>query len=166
LDSFQTEMLAALPRLRRMARVLAWEPADADDLTQLTLERALARRDQWRPDTKLDSWMFRIMRNAWIDEVRTRQRRGRVLAPAEHGDSVADPSAQTLESRLGVMAVERALNGLPEDQRLAVHLVLIEGFSYEEASTSLDIPMGTLTSRLARGRAALQTVLLEQGARP
>lgn len=166
MDSFQTEMLALLPRLRRMARVLAWEPADADDLTQLTVERALARRDQWRPDSKLDSWMFRIMRNAWIDEARTRQRRGRILAPPELGELAADPTAPSLDARLGASAVERALNDLPEDQRTAVALVLIEGLSYQEAADCLDIPMGTLTSRLARGRATLQTVLIDQGAQP
>lgn len=159
-------MLALLPRLRRMARVLAWEPADADDLTQFTVERALTRRDQWRPDSKLDSWMFRIMRNAWIDETRTRQRRGRILAPPELGDFAADPSAPSLEARLEASAVERALNALPEDQRIAVALVLIEGLSYQEAADSLEVPMGTLTSRLARGRATLQTVLIDQGAQP
>lgn len=166
LDFFQTEMLTLLPRLRRMARVLAWEPADADDLTQLTVERALARRDQWRPGTRLDSWMFRIMRNAWIDETRTRKRQGRVLAPPEHGALAADPGAPSLEARLGVSAVERALDALPEEQRIAVALVLIEGLSYQEAADSLEVPMGTLTSRLARGRATLQTVLTDQGVLP
>lgn len=166
MDSFQTEMLALLPRLRRMARVLAWEPADADDLTQLTVERALLRRDQWRPGTRLDSWMFRIMRNAWIDEARARQRRGRVLAPPEAGALAADPSAPSLEARLQASAVERALEALPEDQRVAVALVLIEGLSYQEAAESLEVPMGTLTSRLARGRATLQTALIDQGAQP
>lgn len=166
MDSFQTEMLALLPRLRRMARVLAWEPADADDLTQLTVERALLRRDQWRPGTRLDSWMFRIMRNAWIDEARARQRRGRVLVPPEAGALAADPSAPSLEARLQASAVERALEALPEDQRVAVALVLIEGLSYQEAADSLEVPMGTLTSRLARGRATLQTALIDQGAQP
>jgi RNA polymerase sigma-70 factor (ECF subfamily) len=166
LDSFQTEMLALLPRLRRMARVLAWEPADADDLTQLTVERALLRRDQWRPGTRLDSWMFRIMRNAWIDEARARQRRGRVLAPPEAGALAADPAAPSLEARMTASAVERALDALPEDQRMAVALVLIEGLSYQEAADSLEVPIGTLTSRLARGRATLQTTLIDQGAQP
>lgn len=166
MDSFQTEMLTLLPRLRRMARVLAWEPADADDLTQLTVERALLRRDQWRPGTRLDSWMFRIMRNAWIDEARSRQRHGRVLAPPEAGALAADPGAPSLEARLEATAVERALGALPEDQRVAVALVLIEGLSYQEAADSLEVPIGTLTSRLARGRATLQTALIDQGAQP
>lgn len=166
LDAFSTDLLDLLPRLRRMARILAWEPADADDLTQLTLERALVRRDQWREGTRLDSWVFRMMKNAWIDEARSRQRRGRVLAPPELGESVADPGSATLDARLAMTAVERALAALPEDQRLAVAMVLIEGLSYQEASELLDIPMGTLTSRLARARAALQTTLLDEGAQP
>ena len=109
MDTFQTALIDLLPRLRRLARILAWEPADADDLTQLTLERALVRRDQWRDGTRLDSWVFRMMKNAWIDEMRSRQRRARVLAPEELGDSVADPGSATLDARLGVTAVERAL---------------------------------------------------------
>lgn len=166
MDSFQTEMLTLLPRLRRMARVMAWEPADADDLTQLTVERALLRRDQWRPGTRLDSWVFRIMRNAWIDEARARQRHGRVMAPPEAGALAADPAAPSLEARLSASAVERALDALPEEQRIAVALVLIEGLSYQEAADSLEVPIGTLTSRLARGRATLQTALIDQGAQP
>ena len=166
MDSFQTDMLNLLPRLRRMARVLAWEPADADDLTQLTVERALTRRDQWRPGTKLDSWMFRIMRNAWIDEVRTRKRHGRVLAPPELGELAADPAVPSLDARRDASAVDRALDALPEDQRIAVALVLIEGLSYQEAADSLEVPIGTLTSRLARGRVTLQSVLIDQGAQP
>lgn len=166
MDSFQKDMLDLLPRLRRMARVLARDPADADDLTQLTVERALARRDQWREGTRQDSWMFRIMRNAWIDESRSRARHGRVLAPPEAGVHAADPAAPSLDGRLAMTAVEAALDALPEDQRVAVALVLIEGLSYQEAADSLDIPMGTLTSRLARGRTALQAALIDQGARP
>lgn len=166
MDTFQTALLDLIPRLRRLARILAWEPADADDLTQLTLERALIRRDQWQDGTRLDSWVFRIMKNAWIDEMRSRQRRARVLAPEELGDSIPDPGSATLDARLGVTAVERALAALPEEQKLAVTMVLVEGLSYQEASAVLDIPIGTLTSRLARGRAALQTTLLEQGAQP
>jgi RNA polymerase sigma factor (sigma-70 family) len=166
LDPFQTALLDLLPRLRRLARILAWEPADADDLTQLTLERALVRRDQWREGTRLDSWVFRMMKNAWIDEVRSRQRKARVLAPPELGENVADPGSATLDARLGVTAVERALAALPEEQKLAVAMVMIEGLSYQEASQLLEVPMGTLTSRLARGRAALQAMLLNEGAQP
>src|SRR4029453_779307 len=91
----QEQLIALLPRLRRFARTLARNPHDADDLVQLAVERALTRLDQWQPGTRLDSWMFGIMKNAWIDEVRSRQRRDRVLAPAELGESVADASSES-----------------------------------------------------------------------
>jgi RNA polymerase sigma-70 factor (ECF subfamily) len=161
LAGFDAEIVDLLPRLRRLGRVLARSPADADDLVQITVERALARRDQWRPGTRLDSWMFRIMKNAWIDETRARSRRGAVLAPAEEGEHVGDDGAAGMEARLAAREVEQAMGRLPQDQRLAVALVLVEGLSYEEAAEVLEIPAGTLTSRLVRGRMALMAELQE-----
>lgn len=166
MDAFQSELVAHAPRLRRLARALARDPGDADDLTQLTLERALLRRDQWRPETRLDSWMFRIMKNAWIDEARRRARWSKVTAGPEQGELAADPASATLDVRLGVSAVERAMAALPDEQRIAVALVLIEGLSYDEAAAVLEMPVGTVNSRLSRGRAALQAALIDQGARP
>lgn len=154
MNAFQREMVELLPRLRRFARVLAREPADADDLVQLTVERALARQDRWQEGSRLDSWMFRIMKNAWIDETRSRRRQGAVFAPEEAGARIGDDGAAA-ERRLEVAEVERELIRLPEDQRMAVALVLIEGLSYREASDVLEVPMGTLTSRLVRGRNAV-----------
>lgn len=155
LDSTQHQIVELLPRLRRLARVLAGQAADADDLVQVTVERALGARSQWRPGTRLDSWMFRIMKNAWIDETRARRRRSAVLAPAEEGENVGDAGARAVEARLEVAEVERAIARLPDDQRLAVALVLVEGLSYKEAAAVIEAPEGTLTSRLARGRQAL-----------
>jgi len=155
LNAFQREMVELLPRLRRFARALARDGADADDLVQLTVERALGRADQWTAGTRLDSWMFRIMKNAWIDEARARQRRGRVFAPAEAGEQVGDEGAAGIERGLEAAAVAREIARLPEDQRLAVALVLVEGLSYREAAEVLEIPEGTLTSRLVRGRNAV-----------
>jgi RNA polymerase sigma-70 factor (ECF subfamily) len=149
-------LVALLPRLRRVARGFARTPADADDLVQLALERALQRWQQWQPGTRLDSWLFGIMRNAWIDELRTRRRRGEVVLEEEPGAELAvGGAAQPLEA----LAIEAALRELPEDQRLAVLLVLVEGLSYKEAAQALGVPIGTLTSRLARGREALATAL-------
>ena len=159
MDAFRREMVELLPRLRRFARVLTRDTADADDLVQLTVERALGRFAQWTPGTRLDSWMFRIMKNAWIDEARARQRRGRVLAPAEAGESIGDEGAVAADRRLEAADVERAMEALPDDQRLAVALVLIEGLSYKEAAEALEVPMGTLTSRLVRGRNTILTTL-------
>jgi RNA polymerase sigma factor (sigma-70 family) len=161
LNGLEREIVGLLPRLRRFARALAHAPADADDLVQLTVERALTRRDQWRAGTRLDSWMFRIMKNAWIDETRARTRQGGLFAPAEAGERVGDDGARALEARLAAAEVERAMARLPDEQRLAVALVLVEGLSYQEAAEVLEIPAGTLTSRLVRGRMALMADLAE-----
>jgi len=151
------QLVALLPRLRRFARAIARDVHDADDLVQIAVERALARHEQWRPDSRLESWVFGIMRNAWIDEVRLRRRRGRVVVREDAVEGVADPAA---EGPQRLLAVQTALAGLPDEQRLAVALVLIEGLSYKEAAQVLQVPIGTLTSRLARGRAVLQEQLL------
>ncbi|HZF17161.1 MAG TPA: sigma-70 family RNA polymerase sigma factor [Steroidobacteraceae bacterium] len=156
IEALREQIIGLLPRLRRFARALVRHPDDADDLVQITIERALTRLDQWRPDSRLESWMFGILRNAWIDEVRARGRRSRVLAPAELGENVAEPSSA---SHLELLVIENALAQLPEDQRVAVALVLIEGLSYKEAATILEVPIGTLTSRLARAREALALIL-------
>ena len=159
MDAFQTDLVELLPRLRRLARVLARDFADADDLVQLAVERALVRREQWQAGTRLDSWMFRIMKNAWIDETRARARTGKVIQAGVEADQIADAGVASMELRLEASAAERALAALPEDQRLAVALVLIDGLSYREAADVLEVPMGTLTSRLVRGRMALQESL-------
>ena len=151
-------------RLARLARALARDRADADDLVPITVERALQRRGQWRPDPNLPSWMFRIMKNAWIDETRVRGRRGRLFAADEAGEQVADTAVAPMEMRLEAAEAARALAELPDDQRLAVALVLVEGLSYREAAEILEVPMGTLTSRLVRGRAALMQRLGGQAA--
>jgi len=166
LDGFQRDLVDLLPRLRRMGRVIARDPADADDLVQTAIERALNHKDQWSPGTRLDSWMFRIMKNAWIDETRRRSRSGGVSADPNDIERVADGAIPSMETRLAASAAERALANLPEDQRLAVALVLVEGLSYQEAAATLDIPMGTLTSRLVRGRMALVAQLEGTEARP
>lgn len=155
LDAFQKGLVELLPRLRRFARALTGNVVDAEDLVQATVERGLERRNQWRPGTRLDSWMFTIMRNAWIDETRSRGRRGRLFAPSEAGEHVAGSDGETVHARLEAREVAAAMARLPQDQRLAVALVLVEGLSYREAAEVLNIPMGTLTSRLARGRQAL-----------
>ena len=155
-EQIRDQLVAVLPRLRRFARALSRNPHDADDLVQVAVERALLHLDQLRPGTRLDSWMFGIIRNAWIDETRSRRRRDRVIAPEELGEHVADAASETHIQRLSLAA---ALERLPEEQRLAVALVLVEGLSYKEAAAVLEVPIGTVTSRLARGREALETLL-------
>jgi len=155
-EQVRRQVVELLPRLRRFARAIARNIHDADDLVQLSIERALQRHDQWRPELKFAGWMFGIMRNAWIDEVRSRSRRDRVFAPEDAG---ADVGHDGTESQLRLLAVQRAVADLPEEQRLAVALVLVEGLSYKEAADVLEVPIGTVTSRLARGRDALQAAL-------
>ena len=134
LDDFQRRLIDLMPRLRRLARALTPQGADADDLVQIAIERGLERRGQWRPGTRLDAWMFTIMKNAWIDETRVRTRRLRQSAPPEVAETVADPLVPSLELRMEGEAVRRAIGRLPEEQRMAVALVLVEGLSYGEAA--------------------------------
>jgi RNA polymerase sigma-70 factor, ECF subfamily len=155
-------LVELLPRLRRFARVLTRNSHDADDLVQIAIERALRRTEQWQPGSRLDHWMFGIMKNAWIDEIRARRRRNALFAPEEAGEQVGEMPMQAMVEGL---EIQEAVARLPDDQKIAVALVLVEGLSYREASELLEIPIGTLTSRLARGRAALQDMLAEgQGA--
>lgn len=161
-NSVRRELVALLPRLRRFARALTRNRDEADDLVQTALERALRNLDGWQHGTRLDAWMFRIMKNSWIDEVRSRSVRTRVFAPEEEGALVGADGAAAMETMLEAKAVREAMELLPEDQRLAVALVLVEGFSYREAADMLDVPIGTLTSRLARGRAAIEARLAPQ----
>lgn len=156
---FEDEMLALLPRMRRFARALARDAADADDLCQVTIEKALLGRASWQPGTRLDSWMYRIMRNTWIDTARARSRASETFVDAEAGAAVGSDGAA--ESRIALGEVEAAMRRLPDEQREAVALVLVEGLAYKEAAAVLDIPMGTLTSRLVRGRQALMAELGE-----
>jgi RNA polymerase sigma-70 factor (ECF subfamily) len=162
----RTRLPGAVPRLRRFARSLSRHIADADDLVQVTLERALRAGSQWRApapqastdeiDASLRGWMFGIMKNAWIDGRRAMARERGVFAPEDAGECIGDPAPAGLEARL---SVDAAMALLPDDQRLAVSLVLVEGMSYREAAEIADVPIGTLTSRLARGRVRLAELL-------
>lgn len=148
-----------LPRMRRFARSLTGNPHDADDLVQTAVERALARSSQWREERGLEAWVFGIVRNAWIDELRSRRRRWKIFAPEKDGYEAIDGSAC---DQVETMSVEAAMARLPANQRIAVSLVLVEGLSYKEAAAVLEVPIGTVTSRLARGRDALQRMLGDQ----
>ncbi len=149
-------IVGLLPRLRRFARSLSRNQHDADDLVQSAVERAWRHIDQLKPGANLASWMFGIMKNAWIDNRRSSARRGEVALPEDSGDH---PAVNPSDLNAGLWSISEAMDKLPEEQRLAVALVLVEGLSYKEAAQLLDIPMGTLTSRLARGRTALAAAL-------
>ncbi|MDX3910409.1 MAG: RNA polymerase sigma factor [Sphingobium sp.] len=159
--AFEGELLALVPRLRRFAASLSRNSADGDDLCQAALERALKSREQWQEGTRLDSWMYRIMRNLWIDEARARRRAAQTFAPEEAGTGIGHAGDRDIEDAIGVSDVGRAMARLPAEQREVIALVLVEGLAYKEAAAVLDIPMGTLTSRLVRGRTALLELMGE-----
>jgi RNA polymerase sigma-70 factor (ECF subfamily) len=150
-----------LPRMRRFAYALAGDPDRGDDLVQEACTRAFARLDQWQPGTRLDSWMFKIIRNIWLDQKRAAKVRGVAI------DLDAAPELQGLdgrdvvERRLTLKRVLDAIDGLPQEHRELIALICIEGISYQDASAILEIPMGTVTSRLVRARRALHAIAIE-----
>lgn len=158
---FEQELVELLPRLRRFARGLSSDASDADDLCQAAIERALKSRDQWQDGTRLDSWMYRITRNLWIDERRAAGRRGSHTPIDDAVTQVAGDGAAEVEAGALRGDVDAAMARLPGEQREVVLLVLVEGYAYREVADILDVPIGTVTSRLARGRESLMTYLGE-----
>jgi RNA polymerase sigma-70 factor, ECF subfamily len=149
------QMIALLPRLRRFCTAITRSAELGDDLTQATIERALSRIDQWSDGTKLDSWMFRIAQNINIDQARSRKTRG-ISVDIDVLDTVTgDDGREIVEARDGLARVQAAMAKLPEDQRALLALVAIDGQSYKEAADILDIPIGTVMSRISRARATL-----------
>jgi RNA polymerase sigma-70 factor (ECF subfamily) len=148
-------MIGLLPRLRRFALVLTRSAADADDLVQATCERAIARLDGWADGTALDRWLFKIAHNLHLNQRRDAANRLRLLE--EHGLDLALPDgADDAETWTTLQEVRRAVLELPEEQRGALVLVAVDGLSYREAAEVLNVPVGTVTSRLARAREALR----------
>src|SRR5205809_4860559 len=144
LSSFEDQLASLLPRLRRFAHGLSRDPADADDLTQGTIERALRSKAQWEAGTRLDSWCYRIMRNLWIDTARSRSRKAAPEAPEEEGLSVGDDPRDAIEAAVDLTRVMAAMTRLPDEQREVVALILVEGFGYREVSEMLGLPSGTV----------------------
>lgn len=151
------DLVALLPRLRRFALSLTGTTADADDVVQAACERAIRCAHQWQPGSRLDSWLYRIIQTTWLD-MRRSGRRTSSLDDMDTPDSGAPAPAET---HIYVGQVGVALNTLPADQRAVLTLVCIEGLSYREAAEALDIPAGTVMSRLARARVALRDLLEE-----
>ncbi|MFN3971367.1 MAG: RNA polymerase sigma factor [Gemmobacter sp.] len=158
-QAIRTEMIRMLPRLRAFARSLTRAQDTADDLVQVTCEKALRNLSGFAPGTRLDSWLFRIMRNAWIDQ--TRARRDTISIDADEGgfDLPGEDGRDVALNRLHLAQVRRVIDGLPEDQRVVMMLVCVEGLRYREAAAALGIPEGTVMSRLSRARLALAEAL-------
>jgi RNA polymerase sigma factor (sigma-70 family) len=159
--SFEDGLTALFPRLRRFAHALSRNPADADDLTQATIERALRSRAQWQPGTRLDSWLYRIMRNLWVDMVRSLGRREDLHAPVEEAERIGEDPRDAIEASIDLKRAMAAMQRLPDEQREIVALILVEGFGYRECSEILGLPIGTVSSRLVRGRTALLQMMGE-----
>lgn len=159
LDSFRREMIGCLPRLRRFALALTGDSEGADDLVQETCIRALSRVEQFRKGTRLDSWLFRIAQNEWIDRQRSLKARGQHIE-IEDAPVISDAqSLSRMESGLALAEVSKSIAALPKELQMVLMLVCVDGRSYKEASDMLAIPTGTVMSRLARARQLLHTAL-------
>jgi RNA polymerase sigma-70 factor (ECF subfamily) len=158
-DAFTEDLVALLPRLRRFALSLARRGDLADDLVQVTAERALAARDRFDPATRMDSWCFRILRNAWLDGIRRDRSRGTAVDIADAPEAGEVDGVAITESRLMLQSVMAAMDRLPEEQREVLMLVCVEEMSYKEAAVILGVPLGTVMSRLSRGRLALAAAM-------
>lgn len=157
----ETAIVACIPSLRRYARGLLSDAALADDLVQDTLERAWSRFSLWQRRGEIRAWMFGIMHNHFVDGARARRSRPEDSA----GDALPEvPQRATHTDRLELEDLDRALQRLPREQREVLLLVAVEGLSYQEAAAIAGVPVGTVMSRLARGRDRLRQDL--QGRAP
>lgn len=159
-QDIRQQMVALLPRLRRFAYSLTGSLDDADDVVQAACERALTRLDQFEPGTRLDSWMMRIVQTTWIDRARYLRRRPTVSDP-EAMEAVGYDARihEQTEARADLAVVRDRIAELPEEQRVVLALILVDGMSYLEAAEALDVPVGTVMSRLFRARKRLMEAL-------
>lgn len=155
-NDLRNELIAFLPRLRRFTRSLAAGDEDlGDDLAQSTVAKALAGIDSFKPGTRLDSWMYKIAQNIWIDTLRTNRARGTSVSEEVLEHHVGEDGRVVVEMRIDLAATRQAIECLPDEQRAVVMLVLVDGLSYQDASKALGLPIGTVMSRLSRARAVL-----------
>ncbi|MFC3711126.1 sigma-70 family RNA polymerase sigma factor [Sphingoaurantiacus capsulatus] len=151
---FGHRIVDQVPALRRYARSLTRDETAADDLVHDALLRACERHKSFRPGASLRAWLMSIVHNSFIDSLRREASQKRRIEGAALVAATVDPGGQEAAVRLA--AVARAFNALPDEQRAVLHLVAIEGLSYAEAAVALDVPVGTIMSRLSRARAALR----------
>jgi RNA polymerase sigma-70 factor (ECF subfamily) len=146
-----------IPRLRRYARALTRDVTAADDLVQDCLARALSKVHLWQEGTDLRAWLFTILHNQYVNHVRRAVREGTAVGLSETEPMLTSQPNQT--KRLALRDLERAIAKLPEEQRAVLLLVGLEGMRYEEVATILDVPVGTIRSRLSRGREMLRQLM-------
>lgn len=156
--SFEADVVERLPQLRRFARALTRDAAWADDLVQDTAERALTHMRSFRPDSNLRAWLLTILRHIYLDQLRARHE---VAMDDEHGpwQTLEAPSGQF--DSLVLRDVQRMLYRLPFEQREVLLLVSVEELSYQEASSVLGVPIGTVMSRLSRAREHMRSLLTD-----
>ena len=161
-DQFRADIVALVPRLRRFAAALCGNIDEGDDIVQTACLKALSRSDQFEPGTRLDSWMFRIVQNTFLDQARRYETRMTRSDPDRLG-TLTDQGghAKQAEDRLLLDRVRQAIADLPEEQRIVLALVAIEGMSYRQASETLGLPVGTVMSRLARARERIRPLSRE-----
>ena len=161
-DDVRDRMVKLLPRLLRFAHSLTHNQDQGEDLVQETFVRALARLDQWQPNTRLDSWMYRIAQNLWIDQLRAEKVRGELLDIATMNNVSGCDGRIVVESRMSFLELRERIAELPTEQQALLRLVCVDGLSYKEAAEALDRPTGTIMSRLARARLALHDAVDER----
>lgn len=159
MPEFRRELVELLPRLRRFAWVLTRSHDDTEDVVQAAVERALRHADSWQQGSRLDSWLYRIMQNLWRDELRAHRRRAEPLE--SHADIVGADGREVTIRHIQSSEARQALDELPEEQRVVIALVVLEGMSYRQTADILEVPVGTVMSRLARARARLAASLGE-----
>lgn len=159
-DDIRKELVALLPRMRRFAYSLTGSMEEAEEVVQSACEKALKSLDQYQPGTRLDSWMFQIVRSIRIDRVRYSARRPTTHDP-DIGTSVPSDARihEQVEARMELEIVRGEIARLPEEQREVLALVTIDGMSYQEAADTIGVPIGTIMSRLARARRKLADAL-------
>ena len=158
MNDFGRLLEAQIPRLRRYARALTRDVSRADDLVQSCLTRALAKQHLWQPDTNLRAWLFTILHNQHVNDVRGSAREGLSVAV----EDVAPPALTVQPNAIATLQLrdlERAIAQLPQEQRQVILLVGLEGLRYDEVAAILDIPVGTVRSRLSRGRDLLRRLM-------
>ena len=158
-EDVKPRIIAFLPRLRRFCMALTGSHDQCDDLLQETVERALTRIEQWQAGTSLESWMFRIAQNLHIDRIRAQGRRGQQVDVDALAEVAGDDGRTIVEARSELSHVQAAMAALPDDQRILLALVVIDGRSYKEAADILELPIGTVMSRISRARQAIDLYL-------
>ena len=161
--TLQSQIVELLPKLRRFACSLAGNLSDGDDLLQSSVERALKRQETFDTDKKLESWMYAITKNIWIDELRARARRGISVDIDEQYSLMSEDGRVVTEQKLMTDKVLKAMAMLPEQQHQVAYRVLVEGNTYKETAAILDLPIGTVMSSLSRARKSLNENVLGNG---